>query len=639
MIYFIILVISLVVFFGISQLINFPSIKDPVFHFFIQQVSTLTIVISLFATIITGGRTIFILLLPIYLFFIHKKNIIFVIPKKEGVIQNLRFILLLIPILFIQIILNVDIFSLTPYLPSDDVLLYSGFSNGLIEYGNENKYETLNLLYPNLFSGISPYHFYEIWFTSLVGFITGKGYAFLYLFVVSPYLVWLFVLGILSAFEHFNSKLRFKHYVISLLLLFVGPVYLTIYETLFHDGDFFSSTVFTIAGFVKQTLSFSYYGQKHLPVYIFSILSLLFLLKQKYSLSIVTGLVVTICSFGTLPGLFGGFGLLFLSQKLIRTKKNFLILLIISIGILGFISIFKLGINTEISERTFYTNDFLKYLNLKGELLRFILKIIVPLLWFSILYFPFIVLIWIYKKPIFKHPQLKLLFLFVLFMFGAGTLSLSLVQGLNSDQFITNLMPILNIAVIITIIYLFQTESSKKLFQYSLLLCVGLNIFFLVNFHFTLHKRIYTNYSQKTVKTVTQLLRKEKTNPLIAYILPDSTIEKLPPVIWYTLEPGKPFALDNYFNLININYPYTQYQRNSASIAFAPDNQMRFYLKDKVILNEDFGKYQKMFLKQKMIRWLFCAKGAKLSPQLESLIEKKYYDKLSGEMYCRLKKE
>lgn len=637
MFYFIALIITLVLLFGLSQFIKFPSIREPLFHFFIQQLSVITISISLFAIYITGGKTLFITFLFWFLFLISKRQLIFTIPLKKDFNHGLRYILLIIPIIVIQFLLHFDISALIPKLPSDDILLYSGFANSLVQFGNENRYEVLNVLYPQLFSGISPYHFYEIWFTSLIGSTSGLGYAYILLFVVSPYLVWLFILGILSIMEHLSIQLNIKHYLFAFLLLFIGPVYLTIYEFVFHDGDFFQSTVFTITGFVKQTLPFSYYGQKHLPVYIFSILSFLFFLKENYKLSIVTGMFIAVCSFGPTLGVFGAFGLLFLTQKKIRTKVNFLLISSISITLFSIIIVLKMGINTEISERTFYFHDFLKYLNFKGEILRIVSKIVAPVVWFSILYSPFILLILLYRKYILSHSGLKLLLLFLGFSFGIGVLSISFVQGMNSDQFLTNLLPIFNVIVIIILIHLLTTKPKNKILQYGILSVAIINGVFLVNFHQKMSIAIEEHYSSDTIIRVTNQLKKEKTNPIIAYILPDKIVNDFAPLIWYPYKPGKAFLLENYYNLVNINYPYTKYERNSASIAFSAENQMRFFLKEKIVPKDQFGLYQKDFLKQNSIRWLFCAKGVELSTQLESMVEKKYMDKLSGEVYCRLK--
>ena len=636
MIYFVILIVLLGVIVGFSQFIKIESIKESILNFFVRQLSIVTIVISLFAAIATKGKTIFLLFILLFIYLFIKKKISFQLPKKLNK-KSLKSIFSIIPIIIIQFLLQFDLSKLTPFLPSADILEYATFASSMSQFGNENKYEALSHLYPQLFSGVGPYHYYEIWFTSLLGNLTGKSYALLLQLVVYPYLIWLFILGILSVFEHYTTKITIKEYTLCFLFLFIGPVYLSIYQTIFNDGDFFSSTVFTVPGFVKQTLAFSYYGQKHLPVYIFGILSFLFLLRKDYTNSILIGLMTSVCSFGTFPGIFGAFGLLFLFKKELHTKFNFILFCVIGLISILIMSSFKMGINTEISQKTFYFHDFLKYLNLKGEMIRLVTKIIVPFLWLTILYFPFIILFYDNRKLIFGEKEFKWLYLLTGGLFISGSLFISLVQGLNSDQFLTNLIPLFNIVIILTIIYLYIKSSSKKITIAIVSTALIANIIFLVSYYYKGSVPTNQLYGEQIVEAVQQKLKLTKKTDLIAYLLSDQMIHTKPPSNWYGEKPGKIFFIENYLNLVNINYPYTSYERNTSSIAFCPDNQMRFYLKDKKVPIQNFGGIQVNFLKQNKIKWIFCGKGTTISKEIKPLIETTFYDTVSGENYLKLK--
>ena len=636
MIYFVILIVLLGVIVGFSQFIKIESIKESNLNFFVRQLSVVTIAISLFAAIATKGKTIFLLFIILFIYLFIKKKISFQLPKQLNK-KSLKSIFLIIPIIIIQFLLQFDLSKLTPFLPSADILEYATFASSMAQFGNENKYEALNHLYPHLFSGVGPYHYYEIWFTSLLGNLTGKSYALLLQLVVYPYLIWLFILGILSVFEQYTTKITIKEYALCFLFLFIGPVYLSIYQSIFNDGDFFSSTVFTVPGFVKQTLAFSYYGQKHLPVYIFGILSFLFLLRKDYTNAILIGLMTSVCSFGTFPGVFGAFGILFLFKKELHTKFNFI--MFVGIGIISVLimSSFKMGINTEISQKTFYVHDLLKYLNLKGEMIRLIMKIIVPFLWLSILYFPFLVLFYLNRKLIFGVKEFKWLYLLTGGLFISGSLFISLVQGLNSDQFLTNLIPLFNIIIVLTIIYLYFKCSTKKITIAIVSTALITNIIFLVSYYYKGSVPTNQLYNEKIVEAVQQKLKLTKKTDLIAYLLSDQMIHTKPPSNWYGEKPGKIFFIENYLNLVNINYPYTSYERNTSSIAFCPDNQMRFYLKDKKVPIQNFGEIQVNFLKQNKIKWIFCGKGTTISKEIKPLIETTFCDKVSGETYLKLK--
>jgi hypothetical protein len=636
MIYFLFLLLFLFLVYGVSSFIHISNFQNFIFDFFIRQLITLSLFISSFAIIITKGKTVFIIFIIAFIYLILKKKVSFVVPKELNK-SSWKCLILIAPIILVQFLLQFDVLSLIPFLPSADVIQYASYASSMVEFGSENKYEALIKLYPNLFSGIGPYHYYEIWFTSLIGFFTGKSYVFMLQFIVYPYLIWLFSLGIVAVFEEFSQKITLKQYVLSFSFLLVGPVYLTFYESMFNDGDLLATTVFTVPGFVKQTLSFSYFGQKHLPVYVFGILSFLFLIKKQYSNFILSGLMIAVCSFGTFPGIFGAFGMLFLTKKELRTKSNFFIFCLIGGLLLVVMSLFKLNINNEISQKTFYFKDFLKDLNMKGEIIRFSSKFIVPFVWFSILYIPFVLLFWMKRKSIFMVKELKWLFLVVSFLFVFGALFISIVQGLNSDQFLTNLLPLFNVVIIITLIYLYHILKDKRVLMMTIFSTVFINGFFIINYYSGNVKKQNELFDLSIINKVNIELAKNKSIPIIAFLLSENDLKEKPPTNWYGVKPGKMFGLTNYFNLVNINYPYTVYQKNTSSIAFGPDNQMRFYLNDKPVSVESIGKYQVDFLVKNKIKWIFCEKNALLSNELFSLVDKSYHDSISGENYYKLK--
>ncbi len=624
--------------FGISLFIKTVQIRGAIFSFFVHQIITLTFIITLFSLLITGGKTIYTLFIPIFFYLFLKKHIQIEKPSLEKIKLQIRFFLPVFVIVLIQFILHVDLTSLQPYMPSDDIHLYASNAYSFLENGHENYNGILSQLYPELFAGMNPYHYYEIWFTSMLTFISGLSGVYIMLFIINPYLVWLFYTGILSILEHYVPEIKIKHHIIAFLLLFIGPLYFGFYETLFHDGEFFQTTVFTIVGFVKQTLAFSYFGQKHLPVYIFSLLAFLLFIKQNNKLGVLIALILPIISFGTFAGVFGGFGILFLINKRFRLKSNFTLLFTLLIGFMTITTLFKIGASPEISKHSFYINDFLKYLNIKGEIMRVFAKIVGPLIWFSILYIPYIILFWYYRNELKKHSEYKFFLQFIIFSFFSGAVFTTLLQGMSSDQFLTNLLPIYNVIIILLLVYLYYTISNKKIIIFVSSFIILVNVLFILNFHSLVQKKINQEYSPSVIELVSQELKKEKKSPFIAYILADSLVQKLPSPNWYPYRPGKPFILENYFNIVSIDYPYVKYDRNSSSILFAYHNQIRFFLKDSIVPDSSFGVQQSAFLKAKSIRWLFCGKGAVIKPEVQNLIEQSYYDKVSGETYCKLKR-
>lgn len=637
MTYLFLIIFTITLIFGSSLFIKTPRIQGAIFSFFVHQVIALSLLVTVFSAITTMGKTIYLLFIPVFAYLFAKKHIQIEKPSFEKLKRNIRYLVPLLAILLIQFALHTDISTLQPYMPSDDVHLYASNAYSFLEYHQENYNGGLSKLYPELFTGMNPYHYYEIWFTAFLISLSGLSGVYIMLFIIFPYLVWLFFIGILAVLEHYTTEIKIKHYFIAFLFLFIGPLYFGIYETLFHDGEFFQTTVFTIVGFVKQTLSFSYFGQKHLTVYIFSLFAFLSFIKQDYKLGTFIALLLPIISFGTFAGIFGGFGLLFIFLKKLRLKSNFILLLSILAGFVVITSLFKIGASSEISEHSFYINDFLKYLNIKGEIMRVFAKIFGPLLWLSILYFPYIIIFGIYRKKLMENPEIKLFFLFIFFSFFAGTIFTTLLQGMSSDQFLTNLLPIYNVIAIIVLIPLYQTIVNKTLIVATGSFIVAVNFLFILNFNSLVQKKTNEEYSASVIASVSKELKKEKTSTFIAYILADTLVQKLPSPNWYPYRPGKPFILQNYFNIVSIDYPYIAYERNSSSILFAYHNQIRFFLKDVVYPDSTFGVQQAAFLKAKSFKWLFCGKGAVIKPEVQSLVEKSYYDKVSGETYCKLK--
>jgi hypothetical protein len=632
--YLLILLIFIIVIYLISNLINFKYIKDSFFLFFIKQLLILVLSISLFSCYITSFKTIYILFFPIYIFLFYKKYIIINKNYFPDLTRNLKYLLTLIPIILIQYFLYFDFKDWKVYEISNDIHMYGSIAYNLIQYKQENSFGFLNELYPKLFNGISAYHYFEIWITSMIGFITNKSYSIILILIVYPYLIWVLYLGIISIFENYNNKIKLKHLFFLLCLLFIGPIYFNFYETILNDGNVINSVVFTITGFTKQTLPFSFYGQKHLPVYVFCILNINLFLKYYVKIGFYLSLLITICSFGLFPGIYGGIGLMIATNKKIRTRYYLLIFLLTLLSLFYILSVNKPKIDVEISNQTIYINSFLTNLNLKGEIIRILAKFINPIIWLTTLYLPILIIFYIYRKLILKSVLIKQLLLFSCFSFISACGFISLLQGLNSDQFLTNLLPLFNCIIILIVIFIITKEVKKRNILFIFMVIITLNINSTLNHH---QFFVRSSYSSIAVNTVREKLEKSGENPKIAYLLSGKNIKIFSPVMWYSIRPGKIFLLNNNYNFMNINYPYIKYPINSTSIAFSPVNQMRFYLKNKYVPLDKFGKIQLQFLQQNKIRWIFCSKECLIPIEIKRKIKHIYNDSINNELYIELK--
>ena len=148
----------------ISSFLDFSKIKSYYFSFFLKQVVVLTCIISAFAIFETRGKTIMIVVLPILFYLILSAELRFCLPSFSSIKKNGIQLIFVIPLLIFQYYLNIDFTSFQFYLPSDDILFYGNVAKNIADFGSENTAGVLNGIYPDLFDGAAPYHYFELWF-------------------------------------------------------------------------------------------------------------------------------------------------------------------------------------------------------------------------------------------------------------------------------------------------------------------------------------------------------------------------------------------------------------------------------------------------------------------------------------------
>lgn len=602
----------------------------------------LTTLISFFAIYQTRGKTIFILypLILGYLIYLRFIKIKLNISLKSVLIQS-KLLLYLIPIYFFQFLLHYDFSKGALYLISDDIYDYAATSYQLVHYGIENRTSILAEFYPKLFNGVQPYHYFELWLNGLVTTLFGGSYVYNLLFVTYPLLLWLYVLVLLSLIEHF--KLFKYRYVLLFTCIFVGPLYIGVYQSILNDGNFFDSAVFSIPGFVKQTFVYSYFGQKHLPVYIFSGLFVLGILKTDYRLLFFAFTSLLIASVGVFPGVFSAVFIGFLllikrNKKYVRLFVPFILFVIIY---LAFFAFFGFGVSKEVSTKTSYFNYFLERLNWKGEVFRIVQKLLFPICWFFILYLSYFLIIKIFRISLSKRV-VSLVYI-CLFSYLGGALLTLLLYGLNSDQFITNLLPFYNVVLITVLLYgirsILVTFQKKAFYLFiTLLFCFSMvNSYQVFSFHFQSGLKRINNekYSEHTQKQLLFSLKKHA--PIyIAYLFSDSLVKKYHPVLQNPYFPAKYCMDNNYFQYLNINFPYYTYPFSSSSNVFCPKNQMKYYFEENPSNQRNFDSIQFRFLKENQVNWVFCTQGATFPSRIAPYVKETIFDPTSKEKYYRI---
>lgn len=599
-------------------------------------------IISFFAIIQAGGKTILVLYPLIFGYLIYHCfiQLNFKISFKSFFFES-RLLLYFIPIYLLQFLFHYDFSKGALYVISDDIYDYAATSSQLVHYGVENRTSMYSILYPDMFTGVQPYHYFELWLNGMITTFFGGSYVYNLLFVTYPLLLWLYVLVLLALIEHF--KLLKYRYLLLIVCIFVGPLYLGVYENLFNDGNFFDSAVFSIPGFVKQTFVYSYFGQKHLPVYIFSGLFVLGILKTDYRLLFFAFTSLLIASVGVFPGVvsavFIGFLLLIKGNK--KYFRLFIPFIVFIVLYLAFFAFFGFGVSKEISSKTSYLNYFLERLNWKGEVLRVIQKLFFPICWFLVLYLPYVLIIKLFRISLSKRVT-TLVYLCVFSYLGGALLTL-ILYGLNSDQFITNLLPLYNVVIITLLLYgtryLLSTFPKKTFYLFiCLLFCFSVvNSYHVFSFHFQpgfkrINKEVYNDQTQK------QLLSSLKKHPptFIAYLFSDSIVKNFHPVLQYPYLPAKYCMDNNYFQYLSINYPYYTYPFSSSSNVFSPKNQLKYYFEENPSNQRNFDSIQFRFLKEKQVNWVFCTQGATFPSRIAPYVKETIFDPISKENYYRI---
>ena len=602
----------------------------------------LALFISVFAIYNTCFNTIFILY-PIivgYLIYLRYFKFNFRI-SFPSILNHLGLLFYFIPIYLLQFLFHYDFSKGALYVISDDIYDYAATSYQLVHYGIENRTSIYSQFYPDLFTGVQPYHYFELWLNGMITAFFGGSYVYNLLFVTYPLLLWLYVLVLLALIEQF--KLLKYRYLLLIVCIFVGPLYLGVYENLFNDGNFFDSAVFSIPGFVKQTFVYSYFGQKHLPVYIFSGLFILGILKTDYRLLFFAFTTLLIASVGVFPGVVSAvfIGFLLLIKRNKKYFRLFIPFIVFIVLYLAFFAFFGFGVSKEISSKTSYFNYFLERLNWKGEVLRAIQKLIFPITWFLILYLPYVLIIKLFRISLSKRV-VSLVYIILLSYLGGALLTL-ILYGLNSDQFITNLLPLYNVVIITLLLYgtryLLSTFPKKTFYLFiSILFCFSVvNSYHVFSFHFQpgfkrITKEVYNDQTQK------QLLSSLKKHPptFIAYLFSDSIVKNFHPVLQYPYLPAKYCMDNNYFQYVDINYPYYTYPFSSTSDVFCPKNQLKYYFEETLTNKLNFESIQFQFLKEKHINWVFCASGAIIPSRLQPFVKETIFDPISKEKYYRI---
>lgn len=341
-----------------------------------------TIVFALFQT---QGQSILVLLLPlIALFYFHQRTepptTTLFSWKKTG-----EMLLAATCIYAVRVFLLWRTDSTLAALPHSDYILYAKLSDYLTALGKENFYLDYFQVQKTAFYP-SPYHYFEVWFNACLTFLIG-GKTILNLNILTFSLLTYWIYQILSAcfYAIYPKNNNGWIWILIVLSLFFNAFYLSIFQNIYllNYTDSLATNLWTIP--------------KLLIVYVFVGLALLFFLQKQPTLGLFALLALPIVYIPTAPAIFMAtflwVGIDFYFYKATLQKSLYHILVIITMAF--FLALFYFFIPKAEVSNTLITLD-------RAYLLTFVKIMIGTTIQISIIYFPVLILLFLYFNTIKK---------------------------------------------------------------------------------------------------------------------------------------------------------------------------------------------------------------------------------------------
>lgn len=632
LLFFIYFIFSITLFYTIGKIITRTILNKKYTSSFYSLTFGILFIVLIVSLYITNLKTIHLFtLIPIGLIiYLNKNKIIINNPfKRIDTQKELKSLLKLyaaaLP-LFIVASITFFQYDIFPYqMQHHDFFAYSKYGQGIFESGNENYYRESNVLFPKIFNGLNPYHYFEIWLNIFLGNLFNVSYIKSLLLISFPLLQLSCLFGIIELIKSIAHK-KYKFIILlffAFILIFIEPIFFEFYNNhellKYHEG--FCNT---------SPLSF---GRKYAAIFMFTILFFLLYSNKNKKEGFILLSSLPIISIGLLPGLCLGSVLYFLLNILTKKNYKYLFYLIYTIFFSSTLLVFyKLNIIE-------YTQDVISEKNFLSSILRdggsiillkkFIFLIIFPslrtLLFFSI----YLVVLFFLLRKSFRTIDSELIKLFLLIIisgaFGAGFA----FELPDSGQLLYNCIPLLNILVIYLFIKSLNISSIHRIVILLPLICSynAINNYFYIN-------EMNSHYHNDGYKFLNNCLKEiEETNdPLIGYIY-NENFSNINPHLELYRSPGIPFEFANNNPIsICLNNP-----ENIDNSGFAPIYKYMwpFYI---FSLNNNSLQYNELltkFLKEFNVDYLLI-QGLTIPSQIDQKLILLAHDKNSNFMFYKI---
>lgn len=631
-IFIISLFLFLILFFLLGKIIllftNFNSTQK-YFRIFLELVIGLIFSVTSYSLIKTSGKTINFLFVFLALgAFFHARN------KKAFFLNNTFSIKFILKDIFRVLIFSVPIFLTFLIfhfrinegfmIPEPDYFIYSQWSEGLNISHNENLSHVDYLFNPELFSGVQTYHFFDLWVNAITNNISGNA-VFSLLYVSYPLLTTILFLGIISIWEFFNAKINFLIIAVSFLLLFVQARHFPVYRGFLEE--------YTNLALILNTSSFSMWGKKLIPIYIFAILAFNLFLRKKNYLAILSLLALPVVNTGTLPSILMALFLYVVFYENKNRKKQVLLLAFIFTFALFYASFyFFLGIKNP----DFASSHFLTIPN-ASFIITYFTKLLQLVVILFILYFPFFLFAFLTYKQKFKDVffNIKPFFVITLFALPVGIAFHVYITDFNSIQLLTTLLVLANIIFIgilirgfVNITKQFKINIKSVFILFLAFIFPLINMFLFYQYH-DRYSSLSKSFSKKYLNEIENISNTEK-QPLIAYYINEGGQR------WYnrhlfTTPVAIPFRMQGKVNLVLLNtasqfvkMDEKYFNRKHYSFYHFIQQQKKI---DKFISNE-ISRFE--FIKENKINILVVQANSNFNIP-KQIISKEITDNISGE--------
>ncbi len=603
---------------ALTSLFNYDKKKTSTYFFLcLSMITGLVVIISVYALFFTKGITInilFLLMALTYIFYRRKdlslgKNVR--VPAIAGK-QLLVIISALAGIYIIHLLRNHYFDGQLEGLNLEDYYYYGYTARQMAAYGVEGK-DFHHVLQEGVSRYRQPYHYFDLWLTQFCVGLFRLPIMTAYLYVLTPVVAVLTFLGLLSVYEHFNTKSL--HYI-GVIICFLATFY---FGVLPLKAGSFSPNV------LLQPRSF--------PSFVFSSLAFVWFARKNYLEGIFALCCIPVMNVLGIPAILSSVFLLgcyFLFKKdRVNARYAFIYSLGVLAGIIGFYLLFG-----NLSSNTVSEAPTLKhYLSTLAQILfrQYLARI-----WFF--YLPFIILLIIYYRQIIaiiRSNSLTILF------FGAMasiTLFMMAAFNFNIDAGTIGFFP-LSAVITISLVFLLsnlkineQQGTGKNVFKIGAVMLIGGQLLYSPAAGF--RKDFDYNGVYVGKKFIQDLNSRLGDHDKGGFIYSDSTLMKngwvYNPFVFPSVHIPGLFKKDVQY--ISLNAP--QSLDSLKDITHIPawlveEGDFFRYMKNNPQNNYSLDEYRSAFLRENRLSFLVLQKGAAVPGALPP-VSSELYDSISG---------